>query len=115
MKDITVPETPDIQALKQKPVTLDVPVMRGKTCITEVSIRKPTAGDLRGARLQPLLETDVDALIRVLPRVTVPTLTPEEVLNLDPADLYQLAAILTLFFVPNSALSASPTDWRLMI
>ncbi|WP_291969659.1 phage tail assembly protein [Candidatus Symbiopectobacterium sp.] len=110
MKDITTQETLDIQALKQKPVTLEVPVVRGKTRITEVSIRKLTTGDLRGARLQPLLETDVDALIRVLPRVTVPTLTPEEILNLDPADLYQLEAILTLFFVPNSALSASPTD-----
>ncbi|CRL46080.1 hypothetical protein SGGMMB4_04378 [Sodalis glossinidius str. 'morsitans'] len=34
MKDITVPETAEIQALKQKPVTLEVPITRGKTCIS---------------------------------------------------------------------------------
>ncbi|EMQ5258303.1 phage tail assembly protein, partial [Yersinia enterocolitica] len=53
-------------------ITLDVPIVRGNTTITEVTVNKPTAGALRGAKLQALLDTDVDALIRVLPRITTP-------------------------------------------
>ncbi|MGT3165425.1 phage tail assembly protein, partial [Yersinia enterocolitica] len=44
-------------------ITLDVPIIRGNTTITEVTVNKPTAGALRGAKLQALLDTDVDALI----------------------------------------------------
>ncbi|HHL2561144.1 TPA: phage tail assembly protein [Yersinia enterocolitica] len=83
-------------------ITLDVPIIRGNTTITEVTVNKPNAGALRGVRLQALMETDVDALIRVLPRITTPNLTVPEVNNLDPADIYALSQALALFFLPNS-------------
>ncbi|HEG0618884.1 TPA: phage tail assembly protein [Yersinia enterocolitica] len=86
-------------------ITLDVPIIRGNTTITEVTVNKPNAGALRGVRLQALMETDVDALIRVLPRITTPNLTVPEVNNLDPADIYALSQALALFFLPNSVRS----------
>ncbi|HED0394324.1 TPA: phage tail assembly protein [Yersinia enterocolitica] len=86
-------------------VTLDAPIIRGNTTITQITVNKPTAGALRGAKLQALLDTDVDALIRVLPRITTPNLTVPEISNLDPADIYALSQALALFFLPNSVKS----------
>ncbi|SUP66723.1 phage tail assembly protein [Yersinia enterocolitica] len=86
-------------------ITLDVPIVRGGNTITEVTVNKPTAGALRGAKLQALLDTDVDALIRVLPRITTPNLTVPEISNLDPADIYALSQALAIFFLPNSVKS----------
>lgn len=86
-------------------ITLDVPIVRGSTIITEVTVNKPNAGALRGAKLQALLDTDVDALIRVLPRITSPNLTVPEISNLDPADIYALSQALAIFFLPNSVKS----------
>ncbi|MGX8140914.1 phage tail assembly protein [Serratia marcescens] len=88
-----------------QPITLDVPIVRGTTQITEVTVNKPNSGALRGTRLQALIETDVDSLIRVLPRITMPNLTAAEVANLDPADLYQLSQAVAIFFLPNSVRS----------
>ncbi|MGM7959708.1 phage tail assembly protein [Yersinia enterocolitica] len=86
-------------------ITLDVPIIRGNTTITEVTVNKPSTGALRGAKLQALLDTDVDALIRVLPRITTPNLTVPEISNLDPADIYALSQALAIFFLPNSVKS----------
>ncbi len=86
-----------VTELLNKPVILDVPVLRGTTQITEVTVNKPNAGALRGTRLQELIETDVNSLITVLPRITFPALTANEVASLDPADLYQLSQALALF------------------
>ncbi|MFQ6291540.1 phage tail assembly protein [Yersinia enterocolitica] len=111
MKDTKTAETgaeTDTVALEQDKfnvITLDVPIVRGNTTITEVTVNKPTAGALRGAKLQALLDTDVDALIRVLPRITTPNLTVPEISNLDPADIYALSQALALFFLPNSVKS----------
>ncbi|GAE12376.1 GpE family phage tail protein [Yersinia pseudotuberculosis] len=80
-------------------VTLDAPIMRGNTTITQITVNKPNTGALRGAKLQALLDTDVDALIRVLPRVTTPNLTVPEINNLEPADIYALSQALALFFL----------------
>ncbi|ATM78979.1 phage tail protein [Serratia fonticola] len=85
-----------------KTVILDVPIRRGETEITEVSIRRPSAGELRGIKLQSLLETDVNSVIKVLPRLTTPVLTEQEVSLLDPADFYSMAAELSIFFVPKA-------------
>lgn len=107
-KTVTPPEVTDetLTDLGQfNTITLDVPIVRGNTTITEVTVNKPNAGALRGAKLQALLDTDVDSLIKVLPRVTTPNLTTHEVSNLDPADMYQLANAVALFFLPNSVKS----------
>ena len=84
-------------------VTLDTPIKRGTTDIATVAVRKPLAGELRGLSLTDLLQMDVGAITRVLPRVTEPALTEAEVGRMDPADLLQLGAAVTAFLLPKAS------------
>lgn len=93
----------------EKAVTLETSIKRGDTDITSVTVRKPQAGALRGIRLQALMDMDVNALMTVLPRVTNPTLTVQEINEMDPADLLSLSVEVITFLLPKSALSAFPT------
>ena len=60
-------------------VELDEPIKRGETEITRVTVRKPKSGELRGVRLQVLMEMDVISMTEVLPRITDPSLTKPEI------------------------------------
>ncbi|EBW1331222.1 phage tail assembly protein, partial [Salmonella enterica subsp. enterica serovar Enteritidis] len=42
-------------------VVLDEPLTRGETTISEIVVRKPNSGALRGVRLAALIEMDVDS------------------------------------------------------
>ncbi|WP_054633115.1 phage tail assembly protein [Pantoea stewartii] len=94
--------------INEKTVTLDTPIQRGKTEIKEIVLRKPQSGALRGVRLQALMEMDVNAVMAVLPRVSTPALTVQEVNEMDPADLLALSVEVVTFLLPKSALSAFP-------
>lgn len=72
-------------------VKLEFPIKRGETEIKQVELMKPNAGSLRGVRLSDIAGSDVDSLIVVLPRITVPSLTKAECNSLDPVDLIALA------------------------
>ncbi|RRE76214.1 phage tail assembly protein [Klebsiella pneumoniae] len=67
-------------------VKLDSPITRGDATITEIVLRKPQSGALRGTRLQAVMEMDVASMMTVIPRISTPTLTPQEMADLDPAD-----------------------------
>lgn len=84
----------------QKKVTLDTPIQRGKETITEVTLRKPKSGELRGLALADVLNMDVNALSTLLPRITQPIITKDDAQNLDPADLVQLGGEIAGFLVP---------------
>lgn len=84
-------------------VTLDTPIVRGEQRIEAVALRKPAAGELRGASLTDLLQMNVDALTVVLPRVTTPTLLKPEIIAMDPADLVQLGSALAGFLLPKAS------------
>ena len=60
-------------------ITLDTPITRGEQIIETIILRKPQVGALRGTSLAALVNLDVDALQRVLPRITTPTLTEAEI------------------------------------
>ncbi|WP_292987905.1 phage tail assembly protein [Pantoea sp.] len=96
---------PDKTASNEKVVELDTPILRGKTEITSVTVRKPQSGALRGTRLQALLDMDVNALITVLPRITTPALTTAEINEMDPADLVSLSVEVVTFLLKKSVLS----------
>ncbi len=87
-------------------INLETPIQRGDTRITSVTLRKPKSGELRGVSLVDLLQMDVTALTRVLPRISEPTLTEAEVANLDPADLLSMGAQVSGFLLPRAALAA---------
>jgi len=84
-------------------VTLDSPVQRGEQNIEKVTVSKPNAGTLRGVSLASLAQSDVDALIKVLPRMTSPALTEHEVARLDACDLLSFAGKVIGFLSPASA------------
>jgi hypothetical protein len=85
-------------------IILETPITRGEQTITEIQLRKPQSGELRGVSLVDLLQMEVSALCTVLPRITTPALTPHDVGQLDPADLLQLAGGISAFLLPKAAL-----------
>ena len=56
-------------------IELDTPINRGSKSIAKIDIRKPKAGALRGVSLVDVMQMDVTALTKVLPRITEPALT----------------------------------------
>lgn len=88
-------------------VTLDVPLKRGTETIGFIQLRKPAAGELRGLNLLALSQLDVMALRTLLPRITDPMLTPQEIDALDLADLMQLGGEIMDFLLPRAAKPAS--------
>lgn len=93
----------------EKIITLDTPLQRGKETITTVTLRKPQSGSLRGTRLQALMDMDVNAMMVVLPRISVPALQPHEINEMDPADLLSLSVEVVTFLLPKSVMSDFPT------
>jgi hypothetical protein len=93
-------------------IVLDTPIKRGDNEITEIVVRKPDAGELRGVTLTDLLQMDVAALIRVIPRISIPSIAEVEVAKMDPADLVSIGGAVAGFLLPNSALAEAglPTD-----
>lgn len=84
--------------LQEKTVTLDFPLSRGDKSISQITIRKPKAGALRGVKLADLLQLDVDAICKVVPRIC-PDITENEMRDLDPADLTEVSTAVIGFFV----------------
>ncbi|MGJ0629788.1 phage tail assembly protein [Xenorhabdus bovienii] len=95
------PLTPPEQAT----VTLEEPIARGGTTITDIIVRKPNSGALRGVRLQALMEMDVDSVMLVLPRITAPALTKNDLLLMAPGDLINLSIEVVNFLLPKSVKS----------
>lgn len=80
-------------------VVLETPLQRGDQQITSIHLRKPNSGELRGLKLQDLLQTEVTSLATLLPRISTPTLTAADVNNLDPVDLVSVATVVVHFFL----------------
>jgi CxxC motif-containing protein (DUF1111 family) len=79
------------------PINLEEPIKRGETTIASITMRKPASGELRGLKLLDLLNGDVNATIRLVPRISTPTLTEQEVAALEPADLLSCADAIAAF------------------
>lgn len=76
-----------VQSHDRRTVDLDVPVLCGNREVTQLVLRRPNAGALRGISLVDIANMDVVSLQRLLPRITEPVLTTAEVAALDLADL----------------------------
>ena len=96
-------EQPDVQPLADdNTVVLDTPIRRGTTVIDSITLRKPNSGELRGVSLAELLQMDVNSLVKVVPRISSPTLTAIEVTSMDPADLFALGTKVSGFLLQKS-------------
>ncbi|HCB1766401.1 MULTISPECIES: phage tail assembly protein [Citrobacter] len=88
---------------KENVVILEKPLKRGDQEVKEITLIKPTAGTLRGVSLAAVANSEVDALIKVLPRMTAPMLTEQEVAAMELPDLVALAGQVVGFLSPSSA------------
>lgn len=68
-------------------VTLDTPIVRGEQTIAFLELRRPKGRALKGISLVDLGQLKADALHVILPRITNPTISPAEAMDLDTADL----------------------------
>lgn len=66
--------------------------------VTGVDIRKPNSGELRGLKLTDILQMDIDSMFKLLPRITTPPLSPQQVAECDPADLTAMSVKTVSFF-----------------
>lgn len=90
-------------------VTLETPIQRGETIVTKILVRKPQGGELRGASLVNLINMDYASLETVLPRITQPALTVQDIRGIDPADLVQLATEVSSFLLTKRDKGSFPT------
>lgn len=83
----------------EETVELDTPIVRGEQSVTSLVLRKPMSGELRGVKLNDLINMDVQSLRVVLPRITTPTLSDIEIGRMDPADLLACGVAVVSFLV----------------
>lgn len=81
-------------------IILDYPLQRGETTIKTITLRRPSSGSLRGLSLSDLLNMETNALTKVIPRISTPSLTEQEVGMLDPSDLVAIGAEIAGFLLP---------------
>lgn len=106
----TTTAAPAVASGDVRTVTLDTPFPRGDVTVEQVRVRKPKSGALRGISLSGLLNLDYGALETLLPRITDPLLSKQDVAALDPSDLIQLGSEVMDFLLPKDAKAAlSPT------
>lgn len=89
-------------------ISLDTPIVRGDTTIATLQLRKPGAGELRGVNLLDVAQLQTTAIIKVLPRITTPTLTEPEVAAMDLGDFMACAAEVAGFLLQKAQIADFP-------
>lgn len=91
--------------------TLDADIKVGEQILhpagTEITVRKPGSGELRGLTLTALIQLDYAALEALAPRITTPILHKPHVAAMDPADIMQFGTEVMDFLLPKSAKAAA--------
>ena len=67
--------------------------------VKKIQLRQPTGGDLRGLKLTELLQLDVAAVSRLIPRISTPPVSEKQMAEMGAADLTKLATGVVGFFV----------------
>jgi hypothetical protein len=94
--DTPAPQTPKPRFVD---ILLDEPLQIGDRLVETLQLRKPDSGELRGLSLVALGQMSVDEIHKLLPRITTPTLPPAVVVKIDPADMMQIAEVITDFLL----------------
>jgi len=79
-------------------VKLSQAIQRTAGPITELTLRKPATGELRGLKLMDVMQMDVNALSVLLPRIAQPTITKADIDAMDLADITELGVEVIGFF-----------------
>ena len=80
-------------------VKLNTPIKRGDEEITEVSLRKPLGGDLRGLSLNEVLQSDFVSLAKLVPRISTPALHEHEMDTMPADDIAEIGGTIFGFFM----------------
>lgn len=91
-----------VQPIDLVKVQLDSPIKRGNELISSIGLRRPKAGALRGLSLMDVAQMDVAALVKLLPRISEPTLTEHDVRNMGLEDLTALGVEVAGFLAQKS-------------
>lgn len=83
-------------------VKLSNPILRGDKEYSDITVIKPTVAALKGLKLLDLMQSDVNALMVLLPRVTQPMLHKNDFETMDSQDFTALVTEVVGFLVPNS-------------
>lgn len=81
-------------------LTLRRPIPRS-TPVTELHIREPNAGELRGVSMNLLMAGMPEQTFTLLPRICEPVLTKSEMDHLSMADLMAINNTIAEFLIPN--------------
>lgn len=90
---------------KLNAVTLSTPVKIDGKEVKEITLRKPATSELRGLSMVDILRMDVNAMIKLLPRITQPPLSEYQVAKeVEPEDFTELVSKTVLFFAKKEQL-----------
>jgi hypothetical protein len=93
-------------------VALEKPIGEGEAAIKTVNVRKPGAGEMRGLAIPKLITGDVSSYITLIPRITSPIISEEQVSDgdqLDAADLTMIMNEVMNFLLPQSMKQSLPS------
>ena len=108
-KETTVTDT-DPTKPANVTINLDFPFTRGDETIAKVQVRRPRTGELRNLNIADLVQMNVTATSTLLPRITSPRLTAQEVADLDPADFTQFGMEVMDFLLPKATKQAASPE-----
>lgn len=86
---------------KTKPIKLDTGFKLGGVTITELILIKPNTGHCRGLNLKDVLSFDINALATLLPRITSPAMSAQNVYELELMDTLKFAEEIGNFLSPS--------------
>lgn len=75
---------------------------------TEIQVRRPGAGELRGIDISATISRcDYAQIEKIAPRITMPMLHKEHIAVMDPADFVQLGGEIVDFLLPKAVKQAA--------
>lgn len=82
-----------------KTVIIHPPIERQGQKITEIMLRKPKAGELRGLKVLNLMQGDAAEVIELLPRISDPAILKVEAADLSSETIADLSLTVIGFFL----------------
>ena len=80
-------------------ITLSQPIIRGDREISDLQLRKPKAGELRGLSMADIIGMETTAILKLVPRISDPVLTDAEAADLDADDFTEITGTIRGFFM----------------
>jgi hypothetical protein len=79
-------------------VKLHQPIKNKQTEITQLTLRRPVAADFFGVSMLGVLQSEPEACLKVVARISFPPLTELQCRNLHFRDTWELVSRLNVFF-----------------